>query len=171
MVEPAQAGDRYGDVFVDTAKSMEVYREWLARTRRAPGPGGLRRPLWLDRPLRPAPTRRSAFRRRKRRARGGHQAGCGGAPVGRWSRRGGDATSDPPPGGKALDAGVPDPRRPPHRPRRRGRRPPGVRPLVLRFRLRNAEHLGRRPQRAVQPQRPAQAAGPRGRRAWASHSR
>jgi hypothetical protein len=34
---------------------MEVYREWLARTRPAPGPGGLRRPLWLDRPLRPAP--------------------------------------------------------------------------------------------------------------------
>jgi hypothetical protein len=43
-------------VFVDTARSMEVYREWKALTRPAPGPGGLRRPLWLDRPLRPAET-------------------------------------------------------------------------------------------------------------------
>ena len=39
---------------VDTEKSFEVYREWLAQTRPAPGPGGLRRPLWLNRPLRPA---------------------------------------------------------------------------------------------------------------------
>jgi len=54
VVAPAQAGDRYGDVFVDTRRSMEVYREWLALTRPGPGPGGLRRPLWLDRPLRPA---------------------------------------------------------------------------------------------------------------------
>jgi anaerobic selenocysteine-containing dehydrogenase len=54
VVSPAEAGDRYGDVFVDTGRSMEVYREWLATTRPGPGPGGLRRPLWLDRPLRPA---------------------------------------------------------------------------------------------------------------------
>ena len=54
VVAPAPAGDRYGDVFVDTRRSMEVYREWLALTRPGPGPGGLRRPLWLDRPLRPA---------------------------------------------------------------------------------------------------------------------
>jgi anaerobic selenocysteine-containing dehydrogenase len=54
VVAPAAAEDRYGDVFVDTRLSMEVYREWLARTRPAPGPGGLRRPLWLDRPVRPA---------------------------------------------------------------------------------------------------------------------
>jgi len=52
-VEPARPEDRYGDVFVDTRKSAEVYREWLATTRPAPGPGGLRRPLWLNRPLRP----------------------------------------------------------------------------------------------------------------------
>jgi len=45
--------DRYGDVFVDTEKSMDVYREWLKLTRPAPGPNGLRRPLWLPRPLRP----------------------------------------------------------------------------------------------------------------------
>ncbi|QQS42383.1 MAG: molybdopterin-dependent oxidoreductase [Acidobacteriota bacterium] len=53
-VEKAPEGDRYGDVFVDTEKSMEIYREWLKKTRPAPGPGGLRRPLWLARPLRPA---------------------------------------------------------------------------------------------------------------------
>jgi anaerobic selenocysteine-containing dehydrogenase len=54
VVERARPDDRYGDVFVDTQRSMEVYREWLAEARPAPGPGGLRRPLWLDRPLRPA---------------------------------------------------------------------------------------------------------------------
>jgi len=52
-VEKAHPGDRYGDVFVDTTKSVEVYEKWRARTRPAPGPGGLRRPLWLNRPLRP----------------------------------------------------------------------------------------------------------------------
>ena len=41
--------DRYGDVVVDTAKSMEVYREWLALTRPAPGP--IPKPC----PLRPVP--------------------------------------------------------------------------------------------------------------------
>ncbi len=46
--------DRYGDVRVDPAKSMEVYRAWKDRCKPGPGPGGLRRPLWLDRPLRPA---------------------------------------------------------------------------------------------------------------------
>jgi anaerobic selenocysteine-containing dehydrogenase len=54
VVTAAGPEDRYGDVFVDTRLSMEVYRQWLARTRPGPGPGGLRRPLWLDRPLRPA---------------------------------------------------------------------------------------------------------------------
>jgi anaerobic selenocysteine-containing dehydrogenase len=52
-VEPAREEDRYGDIFVDARKSVEVYREWLAKTRPAPGPGSLRRPLWLNRPLRP----------------------------------------------------------------------------------------------------------------------
>uniref|UniRef100_A0A7C1G6K2 Formate dehydrogenase n=1 Tax=Thermomicrobium roseum TaxID=500 RepID=A0A7C1G6K2_THERO len=51
--------DRYGDVVVDTRKSMEVYRRWLAMTRPAPGPGGLRRPLWMLRPYKPDP---SAYR-------------------------------------------------------------------------------------------------------------
>jgi anaerobic selenocysteine-containing dehydrogenase len=54
VVSRARPEDRYGDVFVDTARSMEVYREWRAKARPGPGPGGLRRPLWLDRPLRPA---------------------------------------------------------------------------------------------------------------------
>jgi anaerobic selenocysteine-containing dehydrogenase len=52
-LEKAAPGDSYGDIFVDTAKSHEVYKEWLAMTRPAPGPGGLRRPLWFYRPLRP----------------------------------------------------------------------------------------------------------------------
>jgi len=53
-VEKAHLEDKYGDVFVDTEKSYAIYKEWLAMTRPAPGPNGLRRPLWLARPLRPA---------------------------------------------------------------------------------------------------------------------
>ena len=53
-VERAHPGDEHGDVFVDTNKSFEIYKQWLAMTRPAPGPDGLRRPLWLARPLRPA---------------------------------------------------------------------------------------------------------------------
>ena len=53
-VEKAHAEDKYGDVFVDTEKSFAVYKEWLDLTRPGPGPNGLRRPLWLARPLRPA---------------------------------------------------------------------------------------------------------------------
>jgi len=52
-VERAHATDQYGDVMVDTAKSRAVYEEWKAMTRPAPGPGGLRRPLHMKRPLRP----------------------------------------------------------------------------------------------------------------------
>jgi anaerobic selenocysteine-containing dehydrogenase len=52
-IEKAHAGDRYGDCVVDTEKSFAIYKEWLAMTRPAPGPNGLRRPLWLGRPLRP----------------------------------------------------------------------------------------------------------------------
>jgi anaerobic selenocysteine-containing dehydrogenase len=51
-VEPARAGDRYADVFVDTAKARAVYGEWKKLTKPAKGP--LRRPLWMNRPLRPA---------------------------------------------------------------------------------------------------------------------
>jgi anaerobic selenocysteine-containing dehydrogenase len=45
--------DRYGDVVVDTNKSFAVYREWLKLARPAPGPGNLRRPLWLPRAFKP----------------------------------------------------------------------------------------------------------------------
>ncbi len=54
-VTPAQPGDAPGDVAVDTAEARKAYHEWLAMTRPAPGPGGLRRPLWYSRPLKPAP--------------------------------------------------------------------------------------------------------------------
>ncbi len=53
-IERAQPDDRYGDVWVDTNKSFEVYKEWLAMTRPAPGPNNLRRPLWMKRALRPS---------------------------------------------------------------------------------------------------------------------
>jgi anaerobic selenocysteine-containing dehydrogenase len=52
-VTKAGDDDLYGDVFVDTEKSFEVYRQWLAMARAAPGPGGLRRPLWLPRAFKP----------------------------------------------------------------------------------------------------------------------
>ncbi|HXH81473.1 MAG TPA: molybdopterin-dependent oxidoreductase [Candidatus Tectomicrobia bacterium] len=56
-VRVAKAGpdDRYGDIEVDTERAFAVYREWLALTRPAPGPGGLRRPLWLPRAFKPDP--------------------------------------------------------------------------------------------------------------------
>ncbi|KAA3610756.1 MAG: formate dehydrogenase [Calditrichaeota bacterium] len=52
-IEKVHEGDRYGDVVVDTDKSFEIYKEWLKMTRPAPGPDGLRRPLWFARPVRP----------------------------------------------------------------------------------------------------------------------
>jgi len=53
-LEKARPGDAYGDIYVDTNKSFEIYKEWLAMARPAPGPDGLRRPLWMKRALRPA---------------------------------------------------------------------------------------------------------------------
>ena len=54
-VTPAAAGDEYGDVVVDTAKSREAYLEWMEKTRPAgtTNDSGLRRPLWYARPLKP----------------------------------------------------------------------------------------------------------------------
>ncbi|MGE3167134.1 MAG: molybdopterin-dependent oxidoreductase [Planctomycetota bacterium] len=49
----AHPDDRYGDVVVDLRKSKEHCEAWLAKARPAPGPGGLRRPLWIPRPVRP----------------------------------------------------------------------------------------------------------------------
>jgi anaerobic selenocysteine-containing dehydrogenase len=54
-VEKAAPDDRYGDVSVDTNASHAIYREWMDKTRPAPGPDGTRRPMWFDRPLRPVP--------------------------------------------------------------------------------------------------------------------
>jgi anaerobic selenocysteine-containing dehydrogenase len=54
-VRKANAGEKAGDVFVDTNKSMEKYREWVALARSAEqvSPDGNRRPYWLNRPLKP----------------------------------------------------------------------------------------------------------------------
>lgn len=50
----ASSQDHYGDIVVDTEKSMQVYQDWLKMTRPAPGPNNLRRPLWLSRAVKPA---------------------------------------------------------------------------------------------------------------------
>jgi len=52
-IEKPTEGEQYGDIFVDTNKSHEIYKEWLAMTRPAPGPDGLRRPLWFKRAFKP----------------------------------------------------------------------------------------------------------------------
>lgn len=52
-LEKAGPDDRYGDIMVDTNKSREVYKKWMDMTRPAPGPEGLRRPLWFNRVLKP----------------------------------------------------------------------------------------------------------------------
>jgi anaerobic selenocysteine-containing dehydrogenase len=54
-VTKAGPDDRYGDIVVDTEKSFDVYRQWLALARPAPGPDNLRRPLWLPRAFKPDP--------------------------------------------------------------------------------------------------------------------
>ncbi|MCZ6835960.1 MAG: molybdopterin-dependent oxidoreductase [Planctomycetota bacterium] len=55
-ITPAHAEDQYADVFVDTNKSMEAYREWMSMTKPAPehGVDNLRRPLWFARAFKPA---------------------------------------------------------------------------------------------------------------------
>jgi anaerobic selenocysteine-containing dehydrogenase len=55
-VRKADPTDSYGDIAVDTARSHEAYKRWLALTRPAPdhSPDGTRRPYWLMRPLKPA---------------------------------------------------------------------------------------------------------------------
>ncbi len=54
-VRKAESSDNYGDIHVDTAKSREVYKKWLAMTRPADNysPDGTRRPYWMLRPLKP----------------------------------------------------------------------------------------------------------------------
>jgi anaerobic selenocysteine-containing dehydrogenase len=50
-IEKPGEGEGYGDIFVDTNKSHEIFKEWLAMTR--PASGKLRRPLWFKRAFRP----------------------------------------------------------------------------------------------------------------------
>ncbi len=54
-VVKAKRGDHYGDIAVDTEKSHQVFKEWLAKTRSPVehSPDGNRRPLWLVRPVKP----------------------------------------------------------------------------------------------------------------------
>ncbi|MDX1413506.1 MAG: molybdopterin-dependent oxidoreductase [Candidatus Promineifilaceae bacterium] len=54
-VRKAGPGENFGDVWVDTNRSMAVYREWVELTRSAVdvSPDGTRRPFWLKRPLKP----------------------------------------------------------------------------------------------------------------------
>lgn len=54
-VKKAEPEDKYGDVWVDTERSMAVYNNWVRKTRSAMdySPDGTRRPLWLKRPLKP----------------------------------------------------------------------------------------------------------------------
>jgi anaerobic selenocysteine-containing dehydrogenase len=54
-VRKAKEDEKAGDVFVDTTRSMEIYRQWLATARPAESvsPDGTRRPYWLARPLKP----------------------------------------------------------------------------------------------------------------------
>jgi anaerobic selenocysteine-containing dehydrogenase len=47
-------GEDYGHILVDTNRSFQVYKDWLAMTRAPQRADGLRRPLGLNRPLRPA---------------------------------------------------------------------------------------------------------------------
>jgi anaerobic selenocysteine-containing dehydrogenase len=55
-VSPAEPGDAYGDVVVDTGASHRIFEEWLTKARPGPGPDGLRRPLWFARPVKPKAT-------------------------------------------------------------------------------------------------------------------
>ncbi|NCG20252.1 MAG: molybdopterin-dependent oxidoreductase [Rhodobacterales bacterium] len=54
-VRKALPNERYGDVYVDTKKSMAHYKKWLGYARSAVdhSPNGDRRPFWLKRPLKP----------------------------------------------------------------------------------------------------------------------
>ncbi len=52
-VSKPTSGEHYGDIEVNTQRSLEVYQAWLKKTRPPQRQDGLRRPLWLPRPLRP----------------------------------------------------------------------------------------------------------------------
>ena len=54
-VRKALPGEKYGEVYVDTNRSMQVYKEWVGMTRSAvdTSPDKTRRPSWIKRPLTP----------------------------------------------------------------------------------------------------------------------
>ena len=54
-VTKAAPGDGYCDIAVDTEKSIEVFEQWMLKTRsaRVNSPDGTRRPGWLIRPVKP----------------------------------------------------------------------------------------------------------------------
>ena len=52
-VQKSGPDDSYGDISVDEGAATRVYTRWLGKSRPAPGPGGLRRPRWMLRPLKP----------------------------------------------------------------------------------------------------------------------
>ncbi len=51
-IEVPGPDEKYGDIMVDTELAFQNYKEWQSMTRPAPGPDGLRRPLWLKRAVR-----------------------------------------------------------------------------------------------------------------------
>ncbi|QQE77217.1 molybdopterin-dependent oxidoreductase [Alicyclobacillus sp. SO9] len=54
-IEKVSGGRHYGEIQVDTKKAYQAFEKWLQLTRPAPGPGGLYRPVWMLRPLKPHP--------------------------------------------------------------------------------------------------------------------
>ncbi len=49
------ASGHYGEIDIDRKKAHQVFQRWLQITRPAPGPGGLYRPYWMLRVLKPHP--------------------------------------------------------------------------------------------------------------------
>lgn len=52
-IEKPKEGGKNENIFVDTNKSHEIYKEWMAMTRPAPGHNRERRTLWFVRAFRP----------------------------------------------------------------------------------------------------------------------
>ncbi|HJM70015.1 MAG TPA: molybdopterin dinucleotide binding domain-containing protein, partial [Candidatus Marinimicrobia bacterium] len=53
-ISKPEPGEKYGDIFVDTNKSFEHYKKWNEWAKeKETHPNGLRRPLWMARPLTP----------------------------------------------------------------------------------------------------------------------
>lgn len=55
-VSPAHPEDQYADIFVDTDIAHRIYKEWLEMTRPGPYGDGMRRPMWIFRPVKPHPS-------------------------------------------------------------------------------------------------------------------